>query len=52
MAGRQFLKLVFVVRFHASQPGFFASEAHKDEHPAFNRRAVGSIPTGRTRSLP
>ena len=27
----------------------FALEAHQDEHPAFNRRAVGSIPIGRTR---
>jgi hypothetical protein len=29
----------------------FALEAHKDEHPAFNRVAVGSIPIGRTRSF-
>ena len=29
--------------------GLFALEAHQDEHPAFNRRAVGSIPIGRTR---
>ena len=28
----------------------FALEAHKNERPAFNRRAVGSIPIGRTRS--
>ena len=27
----------------------FALEAHQDEHPAFNRGAVGSIPIGRTR---
>ena len=29
----------------------FALEAHQDEHPAFNRRAVGSIPIGRTKVL-
>ena len=29
----------------------FALEAHQDEHPAFNRRAVGSIPIGRTRAF-
>ena len=29
----------------------FALEAHQDEHPAFNRRAVGSIRIGRTTSF-
>ena len=29
----------------------FALEAHQDEHPAFNRRVVGSIPIGRTKEF-
>jgi hypothetical protein len=43
-----------LVQVQPSQPGSvaqFALEAHKDEHPAFNRRAIGSIPIGRTKAF-
>ena len=38
-----------LVRIQGEPP--FALEAHQDEHPAFNRRAVGSIPIGRTKKV-
>src|ERR1700685_1526642 len=34
-----------------SQRQHHAFEAHEDEQPILNRQAVGSIPTGRTKSL-